>query len=379
MMELVKLGEACLVKRGTTITKKQTIKGDVPVIGGGTKPTYFHNQSNRDSNCITISGSGASAGFVNRWDGPIFASDCSTVEPKDEKQLHKFIYYFLLSRQEFIYENFRSGAAQPHVYAKDIETLDYPIIPIADQKQIVAKIDAAFAEISRLQNLVEKEILDAKSCHIQIEHNLISELLQFSKKAKLGEIANFKNGINFKKNESGKKYKIVGVGDFKSNFSINNEELESISLTGLIDNSYCLKGGDILFVRSNGNKNLIGRSLLVDDLSETTTFSGFTIRCRLEKDDLLPEFVCRFLKSKTIRKQLIDGGSGTSINNLNQKMLSALEIPIFEPKDQKNILDKINSIESSFEKLVTTNQHKLELLNSLKETILTQEMQSGNS
>ena len=60
-------------------------------------------------------------------------------------------------------------------------------------------------------------------------------------------------------------------------------------------------------------------------------------------------------------------------------MLSALEIPIFEPKDQKNILDKINSIESSFEKLVTTNQHKLELLNSLKETILTQEMQSVNS
>ena len=230
-----------------------------------------------------------------------------------------------------------------------------------------------------MQNLVEKEILDAKSCHIQIEHNLISELLKFSKKSKLGEIASFKNGINFKKNESGKKYKIVGVGDFKSKFSIHNEELESISLTGLIDNSYCLKGGDILFVRSNGNKNLIGRSLLIDELSETTTFSGFTIRCRLEKDDLLPEFVCRFLKSKTIRKQLIDAGSGTSINNLNQKMLSALEIPIFEPKDQKNILDKINSIESSFEKLVTTNQHKLELLNSLKETILTQEMQSVNS
>ena len=80
MMRKVKLGEVCLVRRGTTITKKQTVQGKVPVIGGGTKPTYFHNEANRYSNCITVSGSGASAGFVNKWDVPIFASDCSTVE-----------------------------------------------------------------------------------------------------------------------------------------------------------------------------------------------------------------------------------------------------------------------------------------------------------
>jgi len=62
MWKTVKLGEACLVRRGTTITKKQTVEGEVPVIGGGTKPTYFHNEPNRDANCITVSGSGASAG-----------------------------------------------------------------------------------------------------------------------------------------------------------------------------------------------------------------------------------------------------------------------------------------------------------------------------
>jgi Restriction endonuclease S subunits len=144
-----KLGEICNVRRGTTITKKQTIEGDVPVIGGGTKPTYFHNVSNRKANCITISGSGASAGFVNKWDVPIFASDCSTVEPKDSTQLSEFIYYFLLSKQEYIYKNFRSGAAQPHVYAKDIETIEYPILSMAEQQRIVAKLDTAFAEIDK--------------------------------------------------------------------------------------------------------------------------------------------------------------------------------------------------------------------------------------
>ena len=154
MWKTVKLGDACLARRGTTITKKNAVEGDVPVIGGGTKPTYFHNEPNREAGCITISGSGASAGFVNRWDMPIFASDCSTVEPKDEMQLPKFLYYYLLSQQQFIYDNFRSGAAQPHVYAKDIETLDFPILPLAEQERIVAKLDAAFAEMEALNKLI---------------------------------------------------------------------------------------------------------------------------------------------------------------------------------------------------------------------------------
>ena len=156
MWKTVKLGEVCLVRRGTTITKKQTVEGDVPVIGGGTKPTYFHNEPNRAANCISVSGSGASAGFVNKWEVPIFASDCSTVEPKDGTQIHQFVYYYLMSQQKFIYDNFRSGAAQPHVYAKDIETLDYPIAPIAEQQRIVAKLDAANIEFRNAKKIIIK-------------------------------------------------------------------------------------------------------------------------------------------------------------------------------------------------------------------------------
>ena len=162
MWKTVNLGEACLVRRGTTITKEHAVEGDVPVIGGGTKPTYFHNEPNRAASCITVSGSGASAGFVNRWNMPIFASDCSTVEPKDETQLPQFVYYYLLSQQQFIYDNFRSGAAQPHVYAKDIETLDFPVLPLAEQERIVAKLDAAFAEIDRAVNATAASIEQAK-------------------------------------------------------------------------------------------------------------------------------------------------------------------------------------------------------------------------
>jgi type I restriction enzyme S subunit len=157
----VKLGSVCYVRRGTTITKKQAVDGEVPVIGGGKKPTYYHNKANRKVNCITVSGSGASAGYVNMWDIPIFASDCSTVEPKDETQIAKFIYFYLYSKQSFIYENFRSGAAQPHVYAKDIASLSYPVLTLAEQKRIVAKLDKEFAEI-------DKAIAATQKKHVEI-------------------------------------------------------------------------------------------------------------------------------------------------------------------------------------------------------------------
>lgn len=179
MWKTVKLGEACLVRRGTTITKKQTVEGDVPVIGGGTKPTYFHNEPNRAANCISVSGSGASAGFVNKWEVPIFASDCSTVEPKDGTQIHQFVYYYLMSQQKFIYDNFRSGAAQPHVYAKDIETLDYPIAPIAEQQRIVAKLDAANIEFRNANESIAK----SKANYLALKSAILAQELQSSEAA----------------------------------------------------------------------------------------------------------------------------------------------------------------------------------------------------
>ncbi len=179
MWKTVKLGEVCLVRRGTTITKKQTVEGDVPVIGGGTKPTYFHNEPNRAANCISVSGSGASAGFVNKWEVPIFASDCSTVEPKDGTQIHQFVYYYLMSQQKFIYDNFRSGAAQPHVYAKDIETLDYPIAPIAEQQRIVAKLDAANIEFRNANESIAK----SKANYLALKSAILAQELQPSEAA----------------------------------------------------------------------------------------------------------------------------------------------------------------------------------------------------
>mgnify|MGYP002552332223 CR=1 FL=1 len=69
------------IKKGDMLTSGRYIIGNIPVVAGGKSAAGYHNVANRQTNTITISASGASAGYVAFHDYPIFATDCSTIEP----------------------------------------------------------------------------------------------------------------------------------------------------------------------------------------------------------------------------------------------------------------------------------------------------------
>ena len=122
------LGEIAEFKRGYIITKSNTKEGSVPVVAGGLEPAYFHNQSNTSSRVITISGSGANAGFTRMYYQPVWASDCSFVDNASTPLLHTIYCYLLINKKKV--DALQWGAAQPHVYAKDINKLPLAIAPL---------------------------------------------------------------------------------------------------------------------------------------------------------------------------------------------------------------------------------------------------------
>jgi type I restriction enzyme M protein len=152
---MVELGEVCEIKKGSAITKKQIEDGEIPVIAGGQKPAYFHNEFNREGKTITISASGAYAGFVNYFEKPIFASDCSTIQSLDENNLMtKFVYLLLHGKQDEIYK-FQIGMGQPHVYPKDLKKFRIPLPPLEVQEKIVAELDGYQKIIDGAKQIVE--------------------------------------------------------------------------------------------------------------------------------------------------------------------------------------------------------------------------------
>ena len=150
----VALGDVCEIKRGTTITRKEVIEGSVPVIAGGQQPAYFHNQANCLGPVITVSGSGAYAGFVNFFDAPIFASDCSTIQAASKEADIEFIYLFLKSIQDTIYE-LQQGSGQPHVYPKDIAKIEVPLPPLQEQKRIAAVLTEQMTAVEQARKASE--------------------------------------------------------------------------------------------------------------------------------------------------------------------------------------------------------------------------------
>lgn len=138
-VEFVKLGDCCTFKRGMTITAKNAIPGDVPVLAGGQKPAYYHNVANRTGETIVVAGSGAYAGFVSYWTVPVFLSDSFSVEP-DDRLVVKFVYYFLKNIQQKIFAT-KKGSGVPHVHGSSIEKFEIPLPPIEVQTEIVRILD----------------------------------------------------------------------------------------------------------------------------------------------------------------------------------------------------------------------------------------------
>ena len=150
-----RLGEVAIIKKGDLITEKEARRGNVPVIGGGIGPTYYHNKANRKANTITISASGANAGYVSFHKHPIFASDCSTIEKSGNYDV-RFLYFLLKSMQNTI-TMLQTGGAQPHVYPEQLKQLEiyYPL-DMEEQRAIAQILSDMDAEIEALERKKEK-------------------------------------------------------------------------------------------------------------------------------------------------------------------------------------------------------------------------------
>lgn len=125
------------IVKGNALSSSEIEDGCIPVIAGGQTSPYNHSHANYEGNVITVSASGAYAGYVWYHDYPIYATDCCVIFSRDESRyITKYLFEVLKLQQKSIYR-LQTGAAQPHVYASDLQLLNIPIIPLKKQQEIV--------------------------------------------------------------------------------------------------------------------------------------------------------------------------------------------------------------------------------------------------
>lgn len=139
-VQWLKLGEAAFINKGTYITKKQVIPGNIPVILGGVEPAYWHSESNHDGEGIVISRSGANAGFASYWNEPIFVSDGFVLDATPGIDM-RFLFH-VLNKQQAKLHSMKRGSGVPHINSKMLaNNVAIPVPPLEEQQHVVSILD----------------------------------------------------------------------------------------------------------------------------------------------------------------------------------------------------------------------------------------------
>lgn len=137
----LKLYDICDIVRGVRVTKKELIEnGKYPVVSGGTGYMGYINDYNRDENTITIAQYGT-AGYVNWQKEKFWANDvCFSLYP-NEKANKKYLYYYLLNKQDYLY-SISNRTAVPYSISRDkILKIKIKLPPIEIQEKIAEILD----------------------------------------------------------------------------------------------------------------------------------------------------------------------------------------------------------------------------------------------
>lgn len=367
-VNVVKLEDIANVDYGTRVVKSKVEGDEYPVYGGGGE-TFRINKYNRE-NCVVVSRFAMSPKCTRYVNEKIFLNDSGlTVSTKDNSLLlQEYLDWYLLSKNDEIYSLGR-GAGQRNLEIPSFKRMliSYPI-DIEEQRKIISQLK--LADEIRAKKKLANDKLDEflKSTFISMFGDPVKNDKGFDTTI-LQNIGSFKNGINYNAGDNGYSIKCIGVGDFKNGTILNSiDKLNSVEVNQTPNEEYFVRKKDIVFVRSNGSKELVGRTLLINtDLQENIVYSGFCIRLRVEQENINNMFLLQLLNTKPIKDNMKNDGHGCNIKSLNQTILGNIPVIIPPIEDQNKFAQIVEKVEAQKQKNELVIEQMNNLFNSLSQ------------
>ncbi len=364
MVEFIKLGSLVDIRTGKLNANAANENGCYPFFTCSVEPLTINTYA-YDCESVLIAGNGDLN--IKYYNGKFNAYQRTyIIESKDKAILSvRFLYYFLCEYIDTLRNNSIGGVIK-YIKLSDLTDINFPLIPIKEQQRIVKILDKA--EEIRTKKKLANEKLDEflKSTFIDMFGDPVTNPKDFPTQ-KLNDIATLKNGINFLKGDSGFKVKCLGVSNFKdNNFIVDSTNFNVVEVSNKPSEDYYLKKNDIVFVRSNGSKELVGRTVLIKT-EEKIVFSGFCIRCRLTSN-MNPIYLLMLLKTESMKNAFSHDGHGCNIKSLNQQMLGNLDIIISPLELQNQFAQIVQKVEAQKEK----NQKVIEQMDNLFNSLMQQ-------
>ena len=350
------LGEVAELKRGTSITKKTSNQGEIPVISGGQQPAYYIDQFNRKGNTITVAGSGAYAGHVMYWEEPIFVGDAFSVKTDETILSTKYVYHFLLQNQQKIYA-MKKGSGVLHVYPKDLSVLQIPLPPLSVQQEIVRILD----KFTQLEAELEAE-LDCRKRQYEYYRNallsfgdlenrggynsLINSKIQYKT---LGEVGTFIRGNGLQKKdliESG--VPAIHYGQIYTHYGVSTEQTISFVSSETAEKLKKVDYGDVIITNTSENLEDVGKAVAYYVKEQGVTGGHATIFKPSEK--IIGKYLVYYTQTIEFSNQKRKYAKGTKVIDVSANDLAKISIPLPPIEEQERIvaiLDKFDTLVNS--------------------------------
>ena len=296
-----------------------------------------------------------------------------------EKIINKSFFFWLIkeSMKNMNNDN-KHGIVMQHVTLGVFNNFEVPLPPKETQQKIASYLDSKCSKIEETIQNQQQVIEKLKACKQSLITEAITGKIKIQneipdfKYCNLGFIAEFKNGLNYNASDFGNEVKFLGVGDFQNYLVLDDESMFSNIITDTeIEDDYYLKNGDIIFVRSNGSKELVGRAIMVNNINFKVTYSGFCIRLRnKEPQKINSKFLLYFFRSDYFRSELQRLSQGSNISNINQDLLSHIKIPLVDMEFQKNVIQFLSRKCTAIDNAIEQKQNLIEKLTEYKKSLI---------
>lgn len=289
----------------------------------------------------------------------------------NEKIVKGYFLWLLKVAMDNMNNDDKHGIVMQHVTIGLFNNYVVPLAPYTEQQAIADYLDKTCSKIDEIIAEAKASINEyEKLKQATIDENMFG---YDSVDIKLRQLGSLKNGLNFSHSDDVANIKFLGVGCFKDNMILSKvDDFADEHIDFEISEEYLLSNGDIVFVRSNGSKELVGRSIMVENIDYPVTFSGFCIRFRNMHTELVDNrFLLYYFRTTHFKQSLLKySNDSTNINNLNQEMLNAIYINAPVINEQKLLVKKLEKQVFVIDSLISEKESLINDLEAYKKSLI---------
>ncbi len=313
----------------------------------------------------------ASVGFVAIMAHPMATSqDFANWVCGEDVDPEYLMYALLYSRSKL--REMATGATHKTIYMPTLEAFHLCAPIVDDQRRIAARLKAQLAEAESARQAAQEQLKDIALLRSRVLQTAFDELANIPMRPLGDWVISYRNGFGRRPGTDETGPIVLRIADVSSGtIDLSNPRRGSVSPKEA--ETYRLEPNDLLFVRVNGARHIVGRCCVVDtDIPSDTIFNDHLIRVCL-KPGINPEFA-RFCASSLAARALIEEAASTSAGQLtiNQQVIASINVPDLLVTEQCRFVLQMESQFTEIEALESANKEILNKLELLPQRLLAQ-------